>query len=100
MNIARIALSSNPLGIFFFYFYSLFALWLIGSDTVLQVLTLTFQRLCEEIEPEELTLFWKCICEEITDSIKNECAMHLSNLLALLISTIQINEGRNVSGKQ
>ncbi|PSS35668.1 Small subunit processome component like [Actinidia chinensis var. chinensis] len=61
-----------------------------GSQSVLEVVTIAFQRLCEELEPSDLDLMWNCLYEEIIDAVSNGCSLHLSHLLSLLISTVQI----------
>ncbi|XP_048334306.2 uncharacterized protein LOC107422300 isoform X3 [Ziziphus jujuba] len=71
-----------------------------GSDTIVEVLILAFQRLCEEIEPNELKLMWKCLYVEVADCIKNKRVVRLSYLLSLLVSMVQINDGRRVSDYQ
>lgn len=63
------------------------------------MLILAFQRLCDVIEPKELNLMWKCLYVEIIDSVKNKCFRRLSQLLSLLISMVQINDGGVVSGE-
>ncbi|KAK3010833.1 hypothetical protein RJ639_012410 [Escallonia herrerae] len=72
----------------------------IGADTVVQVGIATFQRLCEELEPTELALMWDCLYEEITDCVTNGFSLHLTRLLSLLISTLQIDYVRKLSGYQ
>lgn len=71
-----------------------------GSDSVVEVVTAAFQRLCEELEPTELNLMWGCLYEEITDAVSNGCLLHLSRLLSLLISTVQIDYVRKISDYQ
>lgn len=71
-----------------------------GSDSVVEVVTGAFQRLCEELEPTELNLMWGCLYEEITDAVSNGCSLHLSRLLSLLISTVQIDFVRKISDYQ
>lgn len=71
-----------------------------GSDSVVEVVTAAFQRLCEELEPTELNLMWGCLYEEITDAVSNGCSLHLSRLLSLLISTVQIDYVRKISDYQ
>ncbi|KAE8036875.1 hypothetical protein FH972_009508 [Carpinus fangiana] len=67
---------------------------ILGSDFVVEVVITAFQRLCEEIEPKELDLISKCIYQKINDSVANGCILHLSHLLSLLISIVQIHNGR------
>uniref|UniRef100_A0A803Q1W1 ARM repeat superfamily protein n=1 Tax=Cannabis sativa TaxID=3483 RepID=A0A803Q1W1_CANSA len=69
-------------------------------NTVVEVLILSLQRLCEIIEPKELNIMWKCLHMEIADSVKNKSLTRLSHLLSLLVSTVQINDGRSVSNHQ
>jgi U3 small nucleolar RNA-associated protein 20 len=70
-----------------------------GSDFVVEVVITAFQRLCEEIEPKELDLISKCIYQKINDSVANGCILHLSHLLSLLISIVQIHNGRRFYGE-
>ncbi|XP_058180952.1 uncharacterized protein LOC131299427 isoform X1 [Rhododendron vialii] len=58
-----------------------------GSQSVLEVVTIAFQRLCEELEPTELKLLWRCLFEEIKDAVSSGGSLHLCRLLSLLIST-------------
>ncbi|KAF8392350.1 hypothetical protein HHK36_022692 [Tetracentron sinense] len=71
-----------------------------GSDTIIEVVTAAFQRLCEELQLKELHLMWDCLLEEIYDCISNGCLPHLSRLLSILISTIQFTSGGKVSDYQ
>ncbi|KAF2288992.1 hypothetical protein GH714_023309 [Hevea brasiliensis] len=71
-----------------------------GVDTVIEVLTATFKRLCEDLEPKELNLMWNCLYNRIDDSVNDEDYRHLSCLLSLLISTVQINNGMKISDYQ
>jgi len=70
-----------------------------GSDSVVEVVTAVFQRLCEELDPKELTLMWDCLYEEITDTMSNGCPLHISRLLSLLMSTVQIDYVQKISGQ-
>lgn len=71
-----------------------------GSETVLEVVISSFQRLCKELKLEELTLMWHCVYQKIAECLSNEYLIHLSRLLSLLISTVQINNGHRVFGEQ
>ncbi|KAL4289520.1 hypothetical protein GQ457_14G012480 [Hibiscus cannabinus] len=71
-----------------------------GSDAILEVVATTFQKLPEELEPKELALMWECLYQEISDSLANEAFLHLSRLLSLLISSIQVNSGCCISDYQ
>ncbi|XP_052189171.1 uncharacterized protein LOC127799294 isoform X2 [Diospyros lotus] len=71
-----------------------------GSDSVVEVVTAVFQRLCEELDPKELTLMWDCLYEEITDTMSNGCPLHISRLLSLLMSTVQIDYVQKISDYQ
>lgn len=68
-------------------------------DTVIEVLTATFKRLCENLEQEELNLMWNCLYQRVDDSVNDGDFQHLSCLLSLLVSIIQINNGMKVSGE-
>ena len=82
----------------FYVFLSLFVPFA-GSDAVVEVIITAFQRLCENTEPKELDLMWKCLYEKITECVTNGCILHLSRLLSLLISVVQIHNGQRVYGK-
>ncbi|CAK9136502.1 unnamed protein product [Ilex paraguariensis] len=71
-----------------------------GSDTAVEVVIAAFQRLCEALEPIELKLMWDCLYEEITDCVNNGYLLHVSRLLSLLISTVQIEYVRKISDYQ
>ncbi|XVE81263.1 hypothetical protein DITRI_Ditri15bG0049500 [Diplodiscus trichospermus] len=71
-----------------------------GSDAILEVVIAAFQKLSEELEPKELTLMWECLYQEIMDSQANESFLHLSRLLSLLISAVQVDSGRGISDYQ
>lgn len=60
---------------------------------------IAFQKLSEELEPKELTLMWECLYQEINDSETNGSFLHLSRLLSLLTSAVQVNNGRGVSSE-
>lgn len=68
-----------------------------GRDTVVEVIVVTFQRLCEELEPEELNSIWDCLHEEIAECVTNRYLLHLNRLLRLLISVVQFDNGRKIS---
>ncbi|KAL6970992.1 hypothetical protein U1Q18_030674 [Sarracenia purpurea var. burkii] len=70
--------------------------WVTGSQSLVEVVTAAFQRLCEVLEPMELNLMWDCLYKEITDVASNGCSLHLSHLLSVLISTVQIDYIRKV----
>lgn len=42
---------------------------------------------------------WKCLYEKITECVTNGCILHLSRLLSLLISIVQIHNGQIVYGE-
>lgn len=62
---------------------------LAGSQYVLEVVSASFERICEELEPTMLNLIRGCLYEEIRAALSSGLSLHLSCLL-LLISTIQI----------
>lgn len=69
---------------------------ILGSDAVVEVIATAFQRLCEEIDQKELVLIFKHIYQNIGNCMTNGCILHLSHLLSLLISIVQIHKGRRV----
>ncbi|KAL7121582.1 hypothetical protein ACP275_02G190700 [Erythranthe tilingii] len=60
-----------------------------GSRAVLEVLILAFKRLYAELDHEELTFIWRCLCGKITDSVTISSSRYLNHLLTLLISVVQ-----------
>ncbi|XP_022999923.1 small subunit processome component 20 homolog [Cucurbita maxima] len=66
-----------------------------GSDAILEVIKCVCQRLCEEMEPKELDMIWKCLFEEIKDAITSGYVLRINQLLMLLTSAVQ-----NVNWKQ
>ncbi|KAA0033350.1 U3 small nucleolar RNA-associated protein 20 [Cucumis melo var. makuwa] len=60
-----------------------------GSDTILEVLKCVCQRLCEEMDPKELEVIWKCLFEEITAAISTDYMVYINHLLMLLASVAQ-----------
>ncbi|GER48680.1 small subunit processome component 20-like protein [Striga asiatica] len=64
-----------------------------GSRAFLEVLTLAFERLYEDLDGLQLAVIWKCLCEKIADSVGSGNFVHLSRLLTLLISILQ-NDNR------
>ncbi|GLU08657.1 hypothetical protein SLE2022_255570 [Rubroshorea leprosula] len=79
-----------------------------GSDSIIEVVIHAFEKLCQGLETEQLTLMWECLYEEISDCVSQEMSdsvtsgslVHLSRLLSLLISTVQVNSGCVVSDYQ
>lgn len=69
-----------------------------GTDAIIEVISSAFERLCEELEPEELKLMRHCLYDEIDNSITGQSLLHVSRLLTLVISTLQVNSVRKVSG--
>uniref|UniRef100_A0A2P2MF27 Uncharacterized protein n=1 Tax=Rhizophora mucronata TaxID=61149 RepID=A0A2P2MF27_RHIMU len=70
-----------------------------GLVTVVEVVTTTFRRLCEELEPKEINLILNCLYQRIDDCLNNHY-LHLICLLSLLISTVQFNSGHKISDYQ
>lgn len=60
-----------------------------GSDSVLEVLESTFERLSNELGPKELSLMWNCLYDEIIESKTNDHSVHLSRLLSLLVCIVR-----------
>ncbi|PIA45006.1 hypothetical protein AQUCO_01700514v1 [Aquilegia coerulea] len=68
-----------------------------GSLVVVEVVTGTFQRVCEELHPKELILMWDCLFAEVSSSLGDGNLSHLCHVLSLLISSIQFSNGGKVS---
>ncbi|KAF9622576.1 hypothetical protein IFM89_032475 [Coptis chinensis] len=71
-----------------------------GSLIVVEVVTATFRRLCEELHSKELKLMWDCLLDEISGSVSDANLLHLSHVLALLVSSIQFSNGGKISDYQ
>lgn len=69
-----------------------------GSDAILEVIKCTCQRLCEEMDPKELDMIWKCLFEEITGAITNDYMLHINHLLMLLASAVQNVNWKEIPG--
>ncbi|XP_047333762.1 small subunit processome component 20 homolog [Impatiens glandulifera] len=72
------------------------------NNPVMEVVTTVFQRLCQELEPKELNLLWDCLIQGISESVTvtavtNGSQMHLSRLLSLLVTTIEIEHVKKLS---
>lgn len=71
---------------------------MLGSDAILEVIKCVCERLCEEMDPKELDMIWKCLFEEITDAVSNDYVLHLTHLLMLLASAVQNVNWKKNSG--
>ncbi|XP_056865645.1 U3 small nucleolar RNA-associated protein 20-like [Raphanus sativus] len=67
-----------------------------GAGTVVEVVSSTFQRLCEDLEGDKLNVMWECLIQEINESIKIKNAVHLSRLLSVLTAAVRIQKGLKV----
>ncbi|KAM7259266.1 hypothetical protein ACFE04_015007 [Oxalis oulophora] len=66
------------------------------KDIVVDVVIATFQRLCEELEAKDLSLMFKWVYRNITESMAIADLLHLSRMLFVLISIVEIKHGRMV----
>ncbi|KAM7258000.1 hypothetical protein ACFE04_013741 [Oxalis oulophora] len=67
------------------------------KDIVVDVVIATFERLCEELEAKELSLMFKWVYRNITESEANAAdLLHLSRMLFVLTSIVEIKHGRMV----
>ncbi|KAI4375205.1 hypothetical protein MLD38_013104 [Melastoma candidum] len=66
-------------------------------DCVVGVMIATFQRLCEELDREDLHLLWDCLLREVIVSVNDRSMLHLRRLLTILASIVQIDDGHKVS---
>ncbi|XP_023633717.1 U3 small nucleolar RNA-associated protein 20 isoform X2 [Capsella rubella] len=67
-----------------------------GPDTVVEVVSLVFQRICEDLEAEKSIVLWEHLYENINKSISNKNSVHLSRLLIVLTAVVRIEKGRKV----
>ncbi|KAK1435340.1 hypothetical protein QVD17_01101 [Tagetes erecta] len=65
-----------------------------GSNPVVEVVITVFQRLCEDLHPSELKLLLQREQKEIYEAVSNGHSRHLTHLLSLFISTLQIDNVR------
>ncbi|EOA25292.1 hypothetical protein CARUB_v10018607mg [Capsella rubella] len=66
------------------------------QGNILEALSSTLQRICEDFKAEELCVIWNCLYEETKESIKNKETTHLSRILTLLTSIVRVEEGLKV----
>ncbi|XP_013706551.1 U3 small nucleolar RNA-associated protein 20 [Brassica napus] len=67
-----------------------------GAGTVVGVVSSTLERLCEDLEADKLNVMWKCLIQEINESIKNKNSVHLSRLLSVLTAAVRVQKGLKV----
>jgi U3 small nucleolar RNA-associated protein 20 len=67
-----------------------------GPCTVVEVVSLVLQRICEDLEAEKLSAMWEYLYKKINKSISNKKSVHLSRLLSVLMAVVKIKEGRKV----
>ncbi|GMH20278.1 hypothetical protein Nepgr_022119 [Nepenthes gracilis] len=67
-----------------------------GSESILEAVSGSFKRLCMELNSKDLKLMWDCLYEEITDCVSHGNTLHLTRLLAVLISVLSFDKGRHV----
>ncbi|XP_062230251.1 uncharacterized protein LOC133927941 isoform X2 [Phragmites australis] len=63
-----------------------------GSSTIHEVMTGLIQRLCDEVDLNELPLIYTCLFEEINSCIKDGCLEHLKCLIDFLTFSLQNNQ--------
>ncbi|CAN6915531.1 unnamed protein product [Brassica oleracea] len=66
------------------------------ASTVVGVVSSTLERLCEDLEADKLNVMWKCLIQEINESIKNKNSVHLSRLLSVLTAAVRVQKGLKV----
>ncbi|KAF8097526.1 hypothetical protein N665_0286s0035 [Sinapis alba] len=67
-----------------------------GPGTVVEVVSSTLERLCEDLEADKLNVMWESLIQEINESIKNKNSVHLSRLLSVLTAAVRIQKGLKV----
>ncbi|KAJ0262956.1 ARM repeat superfamily protein [Hirschfeldia incana] len=67
-----------------------------SPGTVVEVVSSTLERLCEDLEADKLNVMWECLTQEINESIKNKNSVHLSRLLSVLTAAVRIQKGLKV----
>ncbi|CAH8355708.1 unnamed protein product [Eruca vesicaria subsp. sativa] len=67
-----------------------------NSPQVVEVVSSTFERLCEDLEAGKLNVMWECLIQEINESIENKNSVHLSRLLSVLTAAVRIQKGLKV----
>ncbi|CAL1353831.1 unnamed protein product [Linum trigynum] len=71
-----------------------------NQDSVVDVVSSTIQRLCKDQEIKELNFLWDCLYNNMDCCVRDMSLVHLSRILALLVSMVQINKGRHVPDYQ
>ncbi|XP_020868571.1 small subunit processome component 20 homolog [Arabidopsis lyrata subsp. lyrata] len=67
-----------------------------GSDSTVEAVSSTLQRICEDFKAEELSVMWNCLYKETEESIANKQSAHLSRLLTVLTSAVRAEKGLKV----
>ncbi|KAG7592924.1 Armadillo-type fold [Arabidopsis thaliana x Arabidopsis arenosa] len=67
-----------------------------GSDSTVEAVSSTLQRICEDFKAEELSVMWNCLYKETEESIANKKSAHLSRLLTVLTSAVRAEKGLKV----
>ncbi|XP_010438097.1 PREDICTED: uncharacterized protein LOC104721737 [Camelina sativa] len=67
-----------------------------GPGTVVEVVSLVLQRICEDLEAEKSIVMWEYLYKNINKSISNKKSVHLSRLLNVLTAVVRIEKGRKV----
>ena len=52
------------------------------------------------MEPEELSLLWKCLYKGISKCVTTGSNLHLRRLLSVLVLAVKVEDGQKVSGKK
>lgn len=60
-----------------------------GSSTIHEVMTGLIQRLCDEVDPKQLSVIYSSLFEEINSSLKDGCLEHLKCLIDFLAFALQ-----------
>lgn len=58
-----------------------------------------FKKLCETMEPNELSLVWSCLYKEVRECVSTGNIRHLRHILLVLVSAVKVQKGKKVSGK-
>ena len=99
MRSSILELSNICVSINFFLFLIKNGATIAGAGTVVEVVSSTLERLCEDLEADKLNVMWKCLIQEINESIKNKNTIHLSRLLSVLTASVRVQKGLKVHGE-
>ncbi|XP_004492742.1 uncharacterized protein [Cicer arietinum] len=67
------------------------------ESTMLIIVKSVFKKLCETMEPNELSLVWSCLYKEVRECVSTGNIRHLRHILLVLVSAVKVQKGKKVS---